>query len=226
MATSKLTLNTSISEILTRNGIELSSTLAIELLGLVSTSKSSKTKEPKALPNQPLVNGIEFNPEIHKPEDITEIFCQWFKEYRPVKNEDGSLNFSKSTKSKTGYHYESKEAEKHWKAYAKEIAQIKEDIILEKNAVLDGVKTVDEAKAEISILEAQLKQLEADRLNKVNHPSISAINSSEVIKPSEVQEDIEYIAVKNEDGSLNFSKSKEAETPKKAKKSKKGTEEI
>ena len=164
-------ISTKISEVLTKNGIQLSSTLAIELLALVSKEKAPKT--PKTLPNQPLVGTEIFNPEIHTIDDITSIYCQWFKEYRLVKNEDNTLNFSKSTKSKTGYHYECKEAEKHWKAYAKEIAQAKEDILMEKNAVLDGVKTVEEAKAEISALESLLHTLETNRANKVNHPSLS-----------------------------------------------------
>lgn len=149
----KTELNSQITSILERNKIELSSELAKELLSLVAVkTKSSNSNKEENLP------------KYDENNNITDLYCNWFKEYRPVSE------FNKSTKSKTGYHYESKEAEKHWKQYAKDIAQCKEDITLEKNAVLDGVKTIEEAKAEISQLEAQLSQLESDRLNKINHP--------------------------------------------------------
>lgn len=149
----KTELNLQITSILERNKIELSSELAKELLSLVAVKeKSNKSSKEENLP------------KYDEDNNIVELYCNWFKEYRPVSE------FNKSTKSKTGYHYECKEAEKHWKQYAKDIAQCKEDITLEKNAVLDGVKTIEEAKAEISQLEAQLSQLESDRLNKVNHP--------------------------------------------------------
>ena len=157
----KEALHSSITSILERNKIELSSELAKELLSLVEI----KTKSSKSIKEENL-------PKYDENNNITDLYCNWFKEYRPVSE------FNKSSKSKTGYHYESKEAEKHWKQYAKDIAQVKEDIILEKNAVLDGVKTIEEAKAEISQLEAQLSQLESDRLNKVNHPLL--VESSEI----------------------------------------------
>ena len=175
----KTELNSQIISILERNKIELSSELAKELLSLVEI----KTKSSKE----------ENLPKYDENNNITDLYCNWFKEYRPVSE------FNKSTKSKTGYHYESKEAEKHWKQYTKDIAQVKEDITLEKNAVLDGVKTIEEAKAEISLLEAQLSQLESDRLNKINHPLL--------IESLEIQESLEVPEVK--------------ETPKKSKKNNK-----
>lgn len=163
----KTELNSQITSILERNKIELSSELAKELLSLVEI----KTKSSKSIKEENL-------PKYDENNNITDLYCNWFKEYRPVSE------FNKSSKSKTGYHYESKEAEKHWKQYAKDIAQVKEDITLEKNAVLDGVKTIDEAKAEIAHLETYLKQLESDRLNKVNHPLLA--ESLEVPEVKEV----------------------------------------
>lgn len=173
----KETLNSQITSILERNKIELSSELAKELFALIS-----KEKKPKSLKidNPPLVVDIPFSETEHSIADITHIYCNWFKEYRPISE------FSKSTKSKFGYHYESKEAEKHWKLYAKDIAQTKEDIILEKNAVLDGVKTIEEAKKEIALSESKLSQLENNRLNKINHPLL--IESLEIQEVSEIQE--------------------------------------
>ena len=173
----KTELNLQITSILERNKIELSSELAKELLSLVAVK--TKSSSPK-VDNPPLVGDRYYSELEHSISDITDLYCNWFKEYRPVSE------FNKSTKSKTGYHYECKEAEKHWKQYAKDIAQCKEDITLEKNAVLDGVKTIEEAKAEISQLEAQLSQLESDRLNKINHPLLA--ESLGVQEEQEVQE--------------------------------------
>ena len=179
----KTALNSTIQEILTRNGIELSSQLAIDLLGL--SIKAPRVVVPQ---NPPLVGEIPFDSLVHSIDDITDIYCQWFKEYKKVKNEKGELNFSKSSKSKTGYHYECKEAESHWKLYAKDIAQIKEDILMEKNAVLDGIKTIEEAKEEIASLELKLNKLTDLRLNKVNY-SKDLIESTEV--PMSTKESIE-----------------------------------
>lgn len=174
MATiSKSNISSLVSEILLKHNYSLDDDLSKDLLNLFSKSKSNKA--PKELEHQPLVdeNG-----------NITHLYCRWFKEYRDV------TEFNKSTKSKNGYHYECKEAEKHWKAYAKEIAQTKEDILLEKNAVLDGVKTIEQAKEEIALLEAKLSQLELDRLNKINNPSLIIEESKE---PTLVEDSKEII---------------------------------
>ena len=194
----KENLNLTLTSILEKHGIDLSTELAKELLALSTPKTKSASNE-----NLPLVGDRYYSELEHTLDDITDLYCNWFKSYVPLKDAEGKLNFNKSTKSKYGYHYECKEAEKHWKAYTKEIAQIKEDIDLEKNAVLDGVKTREEAKDEIAHLEARKAQLEADRLNKVNHPSLSP---NTTLADTGVQEDTE-------------------ETQKTTKKSKKSTKE-
>lgn len=110
----------------------------------------------------------EFPPIIVDGE-ITEVYCIWFKEYRKVED------FSKSTKSKTGYHYECKDAEKEWHKYGKRIKELKAELEMEMNSVFDGIKTAEEVKEIRTNILKETKLLESDRKAKINfdqHKSI------------------------------------------------------
>lgn len=144
----KTALNSSIQEILTRNGIELSSQLAIDLLGLSDTKKAIRT-----VLNSPLVGDISYDSTIHSTDDITSLYCIRFNTYLPVSE------FSKSTKTNYGYSKESKKGVKLWLHYDKKIKDLEEDILLEKNAVIDEIKTLAEAKVEIEELNTQITKL-------------------------------------------------------------------
>ena len=117
----------------------------------------TKMFEPKTR-----THSVEFPPKVDKEGNIAEIYCAWFKEYRPAEG------FNKSTKSKTGYHYECKDAETEWKKYGKEIKNLKLAIAVLTDEILDEKITIDEGKKKRLELNKQIEVLEANRLAKIN----------------------------------------------------------
>lgn len=133
-------------ELLRNENVEVESNLYKDL---------SKLLEPKK-------GGSSGHEPIYNDEgEIIELYCNWFKEYRPIKD------FKISTKAKTGRHYECKDAEVIWQGYAREIKALKAQIAALLDDVLDGKITADEAKDEKDELQSRIDQLEADRANKV-----------------------------------------------------------
>lgn len=151
-STSKTQLTKEITSILERNKIELSSELAKELLNLVAIKSPNRAQS-----NSPLVGEIPFDKSSHSINDITEIYCLRFQKYLPVEE------FSKSSKTEFGYSKESKKGIKIWLHYDKLIKELQQSITMEKDAVMDGVKTVEEAKIEIDNLNKEITELQTLR---------------------------------------------------------------
>jgi len=151
-STTKTQLTKEITSILERNKIELSSELAKELLSLVAIKSPNRAQS-----NSPLVGEIPFDKSSHSINDITQIYCLRFQKYLPVEE------FSKSSKTDFGYSKESKKGIKIWLHYDKLIKELQQSIAMEKDAVLDGVKTIDEAKVEIENLNKEITELQTLR---------------------------------------------------------------
>ena len=151
-STSKTQLTKEITSILERNKIELSSELAKELLNLVAIKSPSRAQS-----NSPLVGEIPFDKSSHSIDEITQIYCLRFQKYLPVEE------FSKSSKTDFGYSKESKKGIKIWLHYDKLIKELQQSIAMEKDAVLDGVKTIDEAKLAIDELNKEVATLQTLR---------------------------------------------------------------
>lgn len=176
----KTALNSSIESILVRNGIELSSQLAIDLLNLAAPKTTQRLQD-----NQPLVGDIIFNKDVHSIDDITSLYCLRFQRYFPVEN------FSKSSKTSFGYSKESKNGIKLWLHYDKQIKSLESEVLMEKNAVLDEVKTVQEAKEEIDALNIQIENLKEIRSGLYTQEQFDEVFGTSVeveIKEIEVQE--------------------------------------
>lgn len=103
-----------------------------------------------------------FPPKLDKDGNITELYCQWHKKYEPVDN------FKTSTKSKTGYHYECKDAEKEWNLYAKEIKAQESELTKLVDKILDGEIEQVKAKELSDDIKTQIAALKEARKNKVN----------------------------------------------------------
>ena len=93
----------------------------------------------------------EFPPKLDKDGNIVELYCQWHKKYEPVDA------FKISKKSKTGRHYECKEAEVQ--------------TILTK--LLDGEIKQTEAKAQSEHIRAEIEKIKEARKNKINFKDFS-----------------------------------------------------
>ena len=120
----KAEMNTVLTNLLVKHNIDLSSALAIDLLGLsIATSK---------------VVSQEFPPKYNEEGLMTHKYCLWHKEYEDI------TSFAKSSKSKDGYHYECKASSKQWLHYAKLIKELEENTTPEQqivtiNKVLDVI---------------------------------------------------------------------------------------
>lgn len=135
-----------------------------------SNSNLFKELEELLAPKSRVISN-EF-PPIMIDDKITEIYCAWFKEYRKVED------FNKSSKSKTGYHYECKDAEKEWHKYGKQIKLLKDYLNTLMDSVFDGIKTVEEIKEDRNLITKEISFLESDRKAKINfnvHQSVYLI---------------------------------------------------
>ena len=177
-STTKTQLTKEITSILERNKIELSSELAKELLSLVAIKSPNRVKS-----NSPLVGEIPFDKSSHSINDITQIYCLRFQKYLPVEE------FSKSSKTDFGYSKESKKGIKIWLYYDKLIKELQQSIAMEKDAVLDGVKTIDEAKVEIENLNKEIIELQTLRSSAYSEELYNELfPSKEIIEIPEVKE--------------------------------------
>jgi len=177
----KTALTSQITSILTKNGIELSSTLAMELLGL------SAPKTPQRVSaNLPLVGTVAYDSSVHSIDDITSVYCIRFDTYFPV------TEFSKSTKTTYGYSKESKKGIKLWLHYDKKIKDLESDVLLEKNAVMDGVKTVEEAKEAIEAINLEITSLKELRSSPYSLEIFDSIFSTkDTVEVIETKESVE-----------------------------------
>lgn len=112
-------------------------------------------------PKAPGARAAEFPPKLDDEGNIIEKYCLTLKEYRPIEE------FNKSSKSKDGYHYETKFGEACAKYHSK-LAKREEDNINALMAkVLEGEVSRDEAKVQIDELKAKIEGYKADRASKV-----------------------------------------------------------
>jgi hypothetical protein len=144
----KAELLKTVQDMLITNNISESDKLYLELTKLLEPKKGGGSS-------------LEFEPKLDKDGNISELYCRWFKEYRAVDS------FNKSTKSKTGYHYECKAAEVEWKKYTKCIKKLKDSLEAITNNILDEVITLEEGKIQREETNRKIATLEECRLNKV-----------------------------------------------------------
>ena len=201
----KTELKISLENILKRNGVELSSTLAQELLGLATIKSGGVKREfyPIKLSsyddinvlNEIVRNGVENFEEIENflsqrdiqfevlPDaiDIDTFYSldnRFIASYCIWFKEYRPLGqFSINKRSPNNIHYESKEAELHWVEYGKRIKAIDDDIIQIKNAVIDEIYTPAEGKAKIAETEQDKISLEENRKNKISIDELLTPNS-------------------------------------------------
>lgn len=192
----KAELKNSLEAILNRNGIELSSTLAQELLGLAAVKAGGTKREflPIKLSsyndldvlNEVVHNGVESFDEVENfliardvafevitdAIDVDSFYSldnRFIVAYCVWFKEYRMLGqFSINKRSPNNIHHESKEAEIQWNEYGKRIKALEDDIIQIKNAVIDEVYTPAEGKVKISEIEAIKVTLEENRKNKVS----------------------------------------------------------
>ncbi len=201
----KVELKNSLEAILKRNGIELSSALAQDLLGLATIKAGGVKREfyPIRLSsyndldvlNEVVHNGVESFDEVEnflisrdvEFEVITDAIDvdtfysldnRFIASYCVWFKEYRPLGqFSINKRSPNNIHYESKEAELHWTEYAKRIKALDDDIIQIKNAVIDEVYTPAEGKTKIADLEQDKILLEENRKNKISIDILLTPNS-------------------------------------------------
>jgi len=101
----------------------------------------------------------EFPDKLDAKNNIAEIYCIRIGEYLPVEE------FSKSSKTKNGYSKESKIGIKIWNIYNKEIQILKQNIVDIMSEVLEGTKTIEEAKQSKLDLETKISEIEEKRKN-------------------------------------------------------------
>ena len=201
----KTELKISLENILKRNGIELSSALAQDLLGLATIKaggvkreflpiKLSSYDDMKLLSDYSKhgaetfediesflsQNDIEF--EVITDAIDTDTFYsldnRFITSYCVWFKEYRPLGqFSINKRSPNNVHYESKEAENHWHEYGKRIKALDDDIIQIKNAVIDEVYTPAEGKIKISEIKALKEALEENRKNKISLDDLFVSNS-------------------------------------------------
>ena len=201
----KTELKISLENILKRNGIELSSALAQDLLGLATIKAGGVKREflPIKLSSYDDIkllsdyskHGAETFDDIESflsQNDITfEVITDAIDVdtfYSPdnrfiaayciwFKEYRPLGQFSINKRSPNNVHYESKEAEIHWVEYGKRIKALDDDIIQIKNAVIDEVYTPAEGKVKISEVEALKVSLEENRKNKISIDDLLVANS-------------------------------------------------
>jgi len=109
----------------------------------------------------------EFPPKLDKDGNIVELYCQWHKKYEPVDA------FKISKKSKTGRHYECKEAEQEWHEYGKMIKAKEAEVQTILTKLLDGEIKQTEAKAQSEHIRAEIEKIKEARKNKINFKDFS-----------------------------------------------------
>lgn len=201
----KTELKISLENILKRNGIELSSALAQDLLGLATIKAGGVKREFLPIKfssyddilvlNEVVHNGVESFDEVENflisrdvefeviPDAIDadtfySLENRFIASYCVWFKEYRPLGqFSINKRSPNNIHHESKEAENHWHEYGKRIKALDDDIILIKNAVIDEVYTPAEGKTKISEIEAVKVTLEENRKNKISIKDLLVPNS-------------------------------------------------
>ena len=192
----KTELKISLENILKRNGIELSSALAQDLLGLATIKAGGVKREflPIKLSSYDDIkllsdyskHGAETFEDIESFLSQNDIQFEVITDAIDVDTFYSSDNrfiasycvwfkeyrplgqFSINKRSPNNVHHESKEAENHWHEYGKRIKALDDDIIQIKNAVIDEVYTPAEGKIKISEIEAIKVTLEENRKNKIS----------------------------------------------------------
>ena len=201
----KTELKISLENILKRNGIELSSALAQDLLGLATIKAGGVKREflPIRLSSYDDIkllsdyskHGAETFEDIESFLSQNDIQFEVITDAIDVDTFYSSDNrfiasyciwfkeyrplgqFSINKRSPNNVHYESKEAEMHWVEYGKRITALDDDIIQIKNAVIDEVYTPAEGKIKISEIEAIKVTLEENRKNKISIDDLLVSNS-------------------------------------------------
>ena len=201
----KTELKISLENILKRNGIELSSALAQDLLGL-ATIKAGGTKREFLPIRLSSYDDIKLLSDYSKHgaetfDDIESFLSQndiQFEVITDAIDADAFYSsdnrfiasyciwfkeyrplgqFSINKRSPNNVHYESKEAEIHWVEYGKRIKALDDDIIQIKNAVIDEVYTPAEGKIKITEIDALKVSLEENRKNKISIDDLLVSNA-------------------------------------------------
>ena len=201
----KTELKISLENILKRNGIELSSALAQDLLGL-ATIKAGGVKREFLPIKLSSYDDIKLLSDYSKHgaetfEDIESFLSQNDIEFEVITDaidvdtfysSDNRFiasycvwfkeyrplgQFSINKRSPNNVHHESKEAENHWHEYGKRIKALDDDIIQIKNAVIDEIYTPAEGKVKIAELEALKVSFEENRKNKISIDDLLVANS-------------------------------------------------
>lgn len=201
----KTELKISLENILKRNGIELSSALAQDLLGLATIKAGGVKREflpirlssydDISMLNRALGNGVVTVEDIDSFLSLSNIEYEIITDAIDVDTFYSSDNrfiaaycvwfkeyrplgqFSINKRSPNNVHYESKEAEIHWVEYGKRIKALDDDIIQIKNAVIDEVYTPAEGKIKIAEIEQDKILLEENRKNKISIDELLTPNS-------------------------------------------------
>ena len=201
----KTELKISLENILKRNGVELSSALAQDLLGLATIKaggvkreflpiKLSSYDDIKLLSDYSKLgaetfediesflsqNDIKFE-VITDAIDVDTFYSlenRFITSYCVWFKEYRPLGqFSINKRSPNNVHHESKEAENHWHEYGKRIKALDDDIIQIKNAVIDEVYTPAEGKIKITEIATLKVSLEENRKNKISIDDLLVSNS-------------------------------------------------
>ena len=206
----KTELKISLENILKRNGIELSSALAQDLLGLATIKAGGIKREflPIKLASYDDIkllsdyskhgaetfediesflsqNDIEFE-VITDAIDVDTFYSldnRFIASYCVWFKEYRPLGqFSINKRSPNNVHHESKEAENHWHEYGKRIKALDDDIIQIKNAVIDEIYSPTEGKIKITEIDAIKVSLEENRKNKISLDDLLVANSLQYTK--------------------------------------------
>ena len=201
----KTELKISLENILKRNGIELSSALAQDLLGL-ATIKAGGVKRDFLPIKLSSYYDIKLLSDYSKHgaetfEDIESFLSQRDIQFEVITDaidvdtfyslENRFIasyciwfkeyrplgQFSINKRSPNNVHHESKEAEIHWHEYGKRIKAVDDDIIQIKNAVIDEIYSPTEGKIKITEIEAIKVSLEENRKNKISIDDLLVANS-------------------------------------------------
>ena len=201
----KTELKISLENILKRNGIELSSALAQDLLGLATIKAGGVKREflPIKLSSYDDIKLLSdySKHDVETFEDIESFLSQNDIQFEVITDaidadtfysSDNRFiasyciwfkeyrplgQFSINKRSPNNVHYESKEAEIHWVEYGKRIKALDDDIIQIKNAVIDEIYTPAEGKIKITEIDALKVSLEENRKNKISIDDLLVANS-------------------------------------------------
>ena len=201
----KTELKISLENILKRNGIELSSALAQDLLGL-ATIKAGGVKREFLPIKLSSYDDIKLLSDYSKHgaetfEDIESFLSQNDIEFEVITDaidvdtfysSDNRFiasycvwfkeyrplgQFSINKRSPNNVHHESKEAENHWHEYGKRIKALDDDIIQIKNAVIDEIYSPAEGKIKITEIDTLKVSFEENRKNKISIDDLLVSNS-------------------------------------------------